>query len=295
MRISLNLATRPFADLGSAIKRLRIAMGALAVIAIGLGLALHAFHRKAEEARARDHSLDSQIARITGERQGYQNLMRRPENVQLLERVGDLNRIFDEKAFSWTLAMEDLETVLPSGVQVSTLEPVRAKDGSITLRLRVIGPRDKAVELVRNLEHSRRFLLPRIVGENSESSGAPGEKLEPISASNRVNFDLLADYNPASPTESRKSKEKLEPKAKESEAASVQRQQRKLESHAKPTADKRLSPAVRSATPLVSPVVAPVAPAASRFKTNPSSGPNPARGRMASPNANPNPNAGGPQ
>jgi type IV pilus assembly protein PilN len=312
MRISLNLATRPFADLGPAIKRLRIAMGALAVIAIGLGLALHAFHRKAEEARARDHSLDSQIARIAAERQGYQNLMRQPENAQLLQRVGELNQIFDEKAFSWTLAMEDLETVLPGGVQVSTLEPVRAKDGSITLRLRVIGPRDKAVDLVRNLEHSRHFLLPRIVGENSESSGAPGEKLEPISASNRVNFDLLADYNPASPAESRKSEEKLERKIEKSEAAAVQRQQRKLESHPKPQADKVLSPTVRPATPPARPEVTPGAPAqqtgrfpftrpappaVNRIPPNPSPVPNQAPGLNGSPNANPNskPNAGGPQ
>ena len=28
-------------------------------------------------------------------------------------------------------------------------------------------------------------------------SGGPGERLEPVSASNRVNFDLLAEYNPA--------------------------------------------------------------------------------------------------
>jgi len=54
MRITLNLATRPFADLGPAIKRLRIAMAVLAVIAIGLGLGLRAFHQKADEARARD-------------------------------------------------------------------------------------------------------------------------------------------------------------------------------------------------------------------------------------------------
>ncbi len=199
MRITLNLATRPFADLGPAIKRLRIAMGVLAMLAIGLGLGLRALHQKAEEARARDHSLDGQIARITLERQGYQNMMRQPANAQVLTEAVALNQLFDEKAFSWTLAMEDLETVLPGGVQVSTIEPVRAKDGHITLHLRVIGPRDRAVELVRNLEHSRRFLLPRIVGENAESSGGPGEKLQPVSASNRVNFDLLAEYNPALP------------------------------------------------------------------------------------------------
>ena len=68
MRITLNLATRPFADLGPALKRLRIAMGALAVVAIGLGSGLHLVHQKAEQARARDHSLDGQIARITRER-----------------------------------------------------------------------------------------------------------------------------------------------------------------------------------------------------------------------------------
>jgi len=201
MRITLNLASRPFADLGPAIKRLRIAMGLLALASIGMGLGLRAIDEKADEARARDHSLDGQIARINQERQGYQSLMAQPANAQLLDQVGTLNRLFDEKAFSWTLAMEDLETVLPGGVQVSTIEPVRAKDGHITLHLRVIGPRDRAVELVRNLEHSKRFLFPRIVGENAESTGGPGQRLEPVSASNRVDFDLLAEYNPALPGE----------------------------------------------------------------------------------------------
>ena len=127
--------------------------------------------------------------------------MRQPANAQLLLQAEALNQLFDEKAFSWTLAMEDLETVLPGGVQVSTLEPVRDKDGHITLHLRVVGPRDRAVDWCSNLEHSKRFLLPRIVGENSEATGGPGEKLEPVSASNRVNFDLLAEYNPATPEE----------------------------------------------------------------------------------------------
>ena len=202
MRITLNLATRPFADLGPAIKRLRIGMGVLAVLAIGLGVGLHAIHQKAEAARARDHSLDGQIARITQEREDYQALMRQPANAQLLAQVAVLNKLFDEKAFSWTLAMEDLETVLPGGVQVSTLEPARAKDGHITLRLRVVGPRDRSVDLVRNLEHSRRFLDPRIVGENaSETTAGPNQHLAPVSASDRFEFELLADYNPARPEE----------------------------------------------------------------------------------------------
>lgn len=221
MRITLNLATRPFADLGPAIKRLRIGMAVLAVIAIALGVGLHAIHQKAEAARARDHSLDGQIARITQEREGYQALMRQPNNAQVLAQAAVLNKLFDEKAFSWTLAMEDLETVLPGGVQVTTLEPARAKDGQITLRLRVVGPRDRSVDLVRNLEHSRRFLQPRIVGENaSEINAGPNQRLQPVSASDRFDFDLQAVYNPSTP-EDRRGTRKLKPIGESTEEKSA--------------------------------------------------------------------------
>jgi type IV pilus assembly protein PilN len=129
MRITLNLATRPFADFGPAIKRLRIAMGVLALLAVCLLLGLRALHQKAEQARAREHSLDGQLASISAERQRYQAMMQQPDNARLLAQADTLNKLFDEKAFSWTLAMENLETVLPGGVQVTTLEPVRAKRG----------------------------------------------------------------------------------------------------------------------------------------------------------------------
>jgi type IV pilus assembly protein PilN len=201
MKISINLATRPFADIGPTVKRLRIGMGVLAVLAIGLGFGLHALEKRAEDARARAHSLDGAIARINGERQGYENMMRQPDNAAVLTESEHLNKLFDEKSFSWTLAMEDLETVLPGGVQVTTLEPLRdEKTHQITLRLRVVGPRDKAVALVQNLEHSRHFVTPRIVGESAETNGtgAPGAVLEPVSESNRVTFELLADYDVAS-------------------------------------------------------------------------------------------------
>jgi type IV pilus assembly protein PilN len=201
MRISLNLATRPYADIRPALKRLRIAMGALAVIALGLGLGLRTVQQKAGVAREAQQRVQNQIDQVNQERLGYQNLMHQPDNMQLIAQVGTLNQLFDEKAFSWTLAMEDLETVLPAGVQVTNLEPVRAKNGPTTLRLRVVGPRDRAVELVANLEHSKHFLLPRIVSESAESSGGPSARLEPVSASNRVNFELLAEYNSASPPE----------------------------------------------------------------------------------------------
>lgn len=248
MQISINLATRPFADLGPVLKRLRITMALMVGVAIGLGVGLHALHSKAEAARARDHSLDGDIARVTHERQGYETMMRQPDNAQVLQQSEVLNKLFDEKAFSWTLAMEDLETVLPGGVQATTLEPTRAKDGQITLRLRVIGPRDKAVDLVQNLEHSRHFLLPRIVGESAEATGGPAEKLEPVSNSNRVNFELLALYNPATLNEQKIAKKTSEGSEDSAHSASPGKGKKGTETK-RPGSMQKNSPAAGSPNP----------------------------------------------
>jgi type IV pilus assembly protein PilN len=102
--------------------------------------------------------------------------------------------------------MEDLETVLPAGVQVQTLEPT-VKNGQISVRLRVLGPRDRDVELVQNLEHSHHFMMPRIVGEAAESTGTPGQP-QPVSAGNRVDFDIQADYAPGAAEERKQAREK---------------------------------------------------------------------------------------
>jgi type IV pilus assembly protein PilN len=201
MRITLNLATRPFADLGPALKRLRVGMAVLAALCLLFLLGLHLFDRQAAAARAREHSLDGRIAQVQAERDAAEALMSQPGNAQVLQQAEFLNQLFDEKAFSWTLAMEAMETVLPGGVQVTSIEPIRAKDGHIAVHLRVVGPRDHVVDLVSNLERSRRFLDPSILGENAESTNGPTRSLEPISASNRFDFDLLADYNPPTPEE----------------------------------------------------------------------------------------------
>jgi len=236
MKITINLATRPFTDFAPIFKRLRIAMGVFALVSIGLGVGLHFLHAKAEAARARERTVDTQVTKVGQERQGYQAMMQQPDNHQVLDQAHNLNALFDQKAFSWTLAMEDLETVLPGGVQVTTLEPVRdEKTGEITLKLRVVGPRDKAVvQLAQNLEHSRHFLRPAIIGESSENAGGPGQPMEPISMSNKVNVDLTAEYNPATLNE-------LPPEKKDEE---------KGESAAPPVSE---TPAPKAAVPAVGP------------------------------------------
>ena len=200
MKITLNLATRPYADQGPALKRLRIGMAALVVVLIGLGFGLLHFHQSALRMRAQEEKLDRSIAQIRREEQGYQAQMQQPANARVLTQAGFLNQLFEEKSFSWTAAMEDLERVLPGGVQVTAIEPVRGKDGRLTLRLRIAGLRERAVEMVRNMERSQRFASPRISGENAEGNNS---NVQQAAEPNRVSFDLLAEYNPATPEERR--------------------------------------------------------------------------------------------
>jgi type IV pilus assembly protein PilN len=104
--------------------------------------------------------------------------------------------------------MMDLEQVLPANVQVLNIDPVVGKDGSVTIRMRVAGPREKAVTLVRNLEHSHRFRTPRIVGETAQAqnpNGRPNPNFEQVNTADGVNFDVLAEYNPLQPREAKPS------------------------------------------------------------------------------------------
>jgi len=173
-----------------------VGMAVLAVVLIGLGFGLFHFHEAAVKMAAQEAALDRSIAKIRAEDVGYQKQMQQPNNAKVLIQAGFLNQLFEEKTFSWTAAMEDLERVLPGGVQVTAIEPSRDKTGKLTLRLRISGLREPSVQMVRNMERSRRFVAPRIAGENAENAGAGGD-LVPVTAAARVSFDILAEYNPA--------------------------------------------------------------------------------------------------
>jgi type IV pilus assembly protein PilN len=195
MRIQLNLASRPFVELGPLYLRLRILFVLLAVVAVPLWLLLATEKRKAAEAQARLDAVEQRIHAIDAQRQAFQSTMREPQNASVLSQSQFLNQLFARKAFSWTAVMVDLENVLPSGVQVMNIDPVPTKDGKVTIRLRVSGAHDRGVDLVRNLEHSHRFLAPRLARETAESN-QNGRQIEQVNTAANVNFDLLAEYNP---------------------------------------------------------------------------------------------------
>jgi type IV pilus assembly protein PilN len=114
--------------------------------------------------------------------------------------------VFAEKSFSWTAVMMDLENVLPAGLQVTSIEPLISKEGDVSIRMRVSGDRDRAVELVRNLEGSQRFLRPSLTSESLETSQTKNGQME--GAPGGVEFDILSGYNPLPMNDQRRSESK---------------------------------------------------------------------------------------
>ncbi len=197
MRIAVNLATRPFVELRPLFARLRLVMSALALLAAGLGFGLHTMNQRARVAAAQMHELKVETSVVENERKANAARMMEPKNHAVLERTKFLNELFESKSFSWTSVMMDLENVLPAGVQVTSIDPVINPDGGVNIHLRVSGPRDLQVDLVRNLERSQRFLAPHVGNETAQSeeegrlmstsgAGVPGG----------VQFDIVSGYNP---------------------------------------------------------------------------------------------------
>jgi type IV pilus assembly protein PilN len=201
MRISINLATLPFVELRPLFARLRVAMAALAVVAVALGFTLHHFSVKARAEQAQMDVLKGETSAVESERQTNEARMREPQNRAVLERSRFLNDLFASKSFSWTSVMMDLERVVPAGVQVTSIEPVMAANHDVNIQLRVSGDRDRSVDLVRNLERSERFLAPRLANESAQVQERSGVTQVAAGLPGGVQFNILSGYNPLPPVD----------------------------------------------------------------------------------------------
>ena len=203
MRITVNLATRPFVELRPFFLRLRIFMAVLAGIGVIALITSHILQQKLDVAESKLKAVHSRVVTAQNEKRDNERRMHEPANAAVLARAHFLNALFLRKSFSWTAVMMDLETVLPTGVQVTSIEPQTTTDGEVMIRLRVSGDRGRAVQLVRNLERSKRFRAPRLTGEASQTKeGAQNSSqnnnfaMANNGAPPAVEFEILASYIP---------------------------------------------------------------------------------------------------
>lgn len=203
MRITVNLATRPYVQLDRVFRQLRIAIGALAVLAVAMLVWLHS-RSAADRAQQQEiQGIQRQTDTLNAERARNEARLRAPVNAAVLQQIEFLNALYQRKSFSWTAVLMDLEDVLPAGIQVTSIDPQITAGGEVNIRMRVTGQRDRAVQLIRNLEVSRRFVAPRLVGEAQQAQDKTGSSVQMAAAylngPQAANGSQLVDSNSGVP------------------------------------------------------------------------------------------------
>lgn len=217
MNIRLNLATRPYIELRSVLARLRVLAIVLAVLAVPMLLVLGLEEHKATVAEAHVLQLNNRIAALRTLEATMRTSATSGPDARILTQAAFLNTLYQRKSFSWTATMSDLEDNLPGGVQVDAIAPILAPNGHVTIQMRVTGQREHTVDLVRNLEHSRHFVGPRLVGEAlADQSDHNNGRMQNASAPAMppVNFDILATYRPLATPDPANAKAPVAPAAK---------------------------------------------------------------------------------
>ena|SRR5246127_2635094 len=187
MRLDINLASQPYEDArqfwmrwGSAV----VALGLLTLVLLAADITGWVNARRDRTAIAQKRAMIAERDRIRANAERILNL---PENRSTRDQSQFLNELIERKAFSWTRVLENLEKVMPPRVHLISINPQLDEDNQLGLKMTVAGDsRDRAIELARRMEESRRFSQTDIVSERSERSGAGETEM----------FDIVAYYIP---------------------------------------------------------------------------------------------------
>ncbi|HUK26098.1 MAG TPA: PilN domain-containing protein [Terriglobales bacterium] len=188
MRLDINLATHPYEDVRRFWLRWGTALAGLGLFSLLLVLGVISAWSGANKDRESITRLEQQIAARDQQKQQAVAQMNLPHNREVRDRAEFLNALFERKSLSWTRVFEDLERVMPPHLHVVSIHPEMTPEGELELKLVVAGQsRDRAIELVRNMEDSQRFQRTQIEQEAGMAGQTNGDN---------VQFELSTFYIP---------------------------------------------------------------------------------------------------
>jgi type IV pilus assembly protein PilN len=192
MQLNINLASHPYEDSRQFWTYWGTGIGLLALVtALLVFLAVNGFIEGSRD-RQQMSKLKTQLAEYDRERNQAEAMLNQPQNRTVRDQSRFLNDLFARKAFSWTLAFEQLEQVMPAHLHVISIHPGMSADNNLELKLVVGGEtREQALDLVRKMENSKHFKQTRIDTERFETANNANN------SNDRVQFDINALYVPA--------------------------------------------------------------------------------------------------
>jgi type IV pilus assembly protein PilN len=187
MRLDINLATHAYEDARQFWMRWGTAVALLGVVTVGLLIASITGWYNARVDRKKISDLRAQIAQREQEQTSAEAMLNRPENRVMREKSQYLNELIARKTFSWTLAIETLERLMPPKIHLVSIAPELNEDNQLAIKMVVAGDSsERAFELVRRMEGSKHFRETHIEGQQEVTQ--PG--------SEGVQVSILAVYVP---------------------------------------------------------------------------------------------------
>jgi type IV pilus assembly protein PilN len=187
MRLDINLASQPYEDARQFWLRWGTALAAVSILTLALVATTISGWYAARRDHARIAELKAGIAQRDLKRQQAEQFLNRPENRSTRDQSQFLNELIERKSFSWTRVLEDLEKVMPARVHLVSIHPELDEDNQLKLKMSIAGDsRDRALELARRMEDSRRFAQTYIENEN----------FSPSTNGDPFRFNIVAKYVP---------------------------------------------------------------------------------------------------
>ena len=172
MRVNLNLATQPYED----VREFFVTWGTALLIALVASVVLVTMAvrgwRQSRQVERDIQAKQGQIAALKQEEKKAEDLLKQPENSGTRARSALLNSLIVRKSFSWTQAFSDFEKLMPPRVQVLSIQPQLDANNQLTIGLLVSSDsRDRAIELLKNLEDSEHFENAQLISEVNDPEG----------------------------------------------------------------------------------------------------------------------------
>lgn len=186
MRISINLASRPFRNV--ALFYFIITVAALVVVGLSFYNWLNYVHYVDNSRDIRNDILRKEAAlRRQAHAFSYYERAIEPGKVEELRGYSDfINRIISRRKLSWTELFNHFENIMPPRIMMVSINPI-VEEGRIEINLRLIGDGyQNILDFIENLEQSPVFfsVYPNTEGEKEHQ----GVK--------RIDFRLQLDYFP---------------------------------------------------------------------------------------------------
>ena len=195
MKIHINLASQPY----ESASKFYVRWGALLLAAMLLSGALVfgavSGWRNAHALGGRIAAEQANLDKLNLQEQQDLAILNKPENRDVRDKSRVLNGLIRSKEFSWTLIFSDLERLMPARLHVLSITPQLDVNNEIEVHMIVAGDsREKAIELIQNMEKSREFRHAQVVSETETRREQGGTQ-----AGDTVQFEIIAQYVPVAP------------------------------------------------------------------------------------------------